>query len=176
MPNAMLNSVIGNVVATRQRLSAIRQRVGLESQGTQMRELAPSPPGGPANRPGAAQRAVAAEPDFDNFQISPDKQGAMLQQAQEFIDQYGEAQQGLIDKQRQSARPSQPSQPTTQRVSDQKLTRGLAPMAEFFRTNGRLPTPEELRSLTAAKILAEQLGRTPTDTEVELFLAKPPKV
>ena len=179
--NSLLPSVIGNVVAARQRLSAVRQRIGLEPQGTQMRELAPSPPTGPANRPGAAATAVRAplaqaEPDLENFQFPPELEQAMLAKARSFIEQNGAQQQSLIDQERANApRPTAPaSQPGRQAVNDPNVTRALAPLAVFFKENGRLPTPAELQTMATSRVLEERLGRKPTAIEAELFAEKPP--
>ena len=192
--NALLPSVIGNVIAARQRLSAVRQRVGLEarpqSQGTQVRELAPSPPTGPANRPGAALTAMQnqpnlqnrpgtaqGEPDLDNFQLPPEIEQAMLQKAKAFIDQHGENQQALMDKENANApQPTAPaSQPNRQSINDPNVTRGLAPLAKFFNENGRLPTPTELKVMTTNQMFHARFGRKPTETEAQLWLEKPPK-
>lgn len=180
MPSSLLPSVIGNVVANRQRLSQIRQRVGLEPSPQSLRELAPSPPQGPAQRPGAAQQAMTQEPDFDGFQIPADKQTAMLQQAGQFIEQFGAKQQEMIDREKQprglqKAGGGAQMPAPTQRITDQRIVRGLAPMAEFFRANGRLPSPDELRQLSITRMLTQQLGRAPTPTEIQLYLTKPPK-
>ena len=179
MPNNLLNSVIGNIVANRQRLSSIRQRIGLEPQGTQMRELAPSP------RQGASltkQSAEATAVQAALPQITPDRRGSMLQQVASFVDQYGEQQQQLIDQRK--PRPAAPAsrevvaagQEQGQIVRDQKTVRALAPLADFFRAHGRLPTVEELRTVTASRMLGQQLGRQPTDIETRLWLEKAPKV
>ena len=179
--NALLPSVIGNVIAARQRLSAVRQRVGLEarpqSQGTQVRELAPSPPTGPANKPGAALTAMQNEPALDNFQLPPEIEQAMLQKAKAFIDQHGENQQALMDKENANApQPTAPaSQPNRQSINDPNVTRGLAPLAKFFNENGRLPTPTELKVMTTNQMFHARFGRKPTETEAQLWLEKPPK-
>lgn len=62
-----MNSPVGNSVLQRQRLSAIRQRTGLESgrssmaPQSNMRSVAPSPEA-PANKPGAAIQTASSSP------------------------------------------------------------------------------------------------------------------
>lgn len=173
MATNLLPSYLGNVVATRDRLSAIRQRIGLEPSATQMRELAPSPRNGPANTT-SAQTAAVQEPDWSNIQIAPEKQQVMLTQAADFLQQFQPPQR------EQAAPPVSQPQPRSgrpsQTLNDQATVRAMAPLAEFFKVNGRLPNPNELRSIAAARMLEKQLGRKPTETEIQLFLSKPPKV
>lgn len=187
----LLPSVIGNVVNQRAKLSSIRQRIGLESgapksQGTQMRQLAPSPPGGPANKPGAAQQAVSqataadASPSGDNFdpesvKLPPEMEAQLRQKATEFLDQVGPDQQAQIDRERASQAPAAPQEGTAVVVDDERTKAALGPMADFFKKNGRLPTPEELGSLGARRELISDLGREPSETEVRLYMSKPPR-
>ena len=176
MGTPAVNSVIGNVTATRQRLSGIRQRIGLEPSPQTMRQLAPSPANGPADAPGAAMQAVAQGIPAQQPQAAPgqagggdDRRGAMLQKVQQFLDQVGPQQQQMIDQERQAANPQQAI------PANSVHAKALAPMADFFRQNGRLPNIEELRALSATRMLAEQIGRKPSDTELQLFMSKPPK-
>ena len=185
--NTSMPSYVANVTATRQRLSGIRQRLGLEPQGTGMRQLAPSPANGPANKPGAAVQAASAtmtpapaqapapqgQPEGggtpqSSIRQSPQYQD-MLAQVSQFIEQVGPQQQNMIDGMRQ-----QEIQKTTIKAGSPEA-QALAPLAKFFKENGRLPNPDELRQATAMDTLRTQLGREPTQTELQLWQAKPPK-
>lgn len=162
MPSSsLLPSVIGNVVAARQRLSSVRQRVGLEPSDKAMSAATP------------AQGAPAAAPDqgFDpmGHELHPDAQSGMLQKVQGFIDQYGQQQQDMIDQSGQDGGQGQV-------IEDQATLRALAPMADFFKENGRLPSPDELKSMAASNQLSQTLGRKPSDTEVSLWMEKPPRL
>ena len=172
-------------MAARQRLSAVRQRIGLEPQGTTMRQLAPSPPTGPANKPGAALQAMQPPAPINVQTTQPAQVAApvgqpisqhpayndMLQQTQAFLQQIGPGQQSLID----GARAAQQQSQATVIPADSPVAKALGPMAQFFKQNGRLPSPDELRNLSVSTQLEQQLGRSPTKTELELYLMKPPR-
>ena len=169
MPSSPIGSTLGNMVATRQRLSAIRQRLNLESpSGGKMRELAPSPANGPAPVRGHAQRAVQEEPDidFDNYPIPPEKESAMMERIQGWID---ENNNGIDD------RTEGGQSPKSQVISDERVTRALSPLASFFQQNGRMPSPEDLQQVAARRTVRERLGRDPTDDEVNLYMTPPDK-
>lgn len=173
MATSLMPSYLSNVVANRDRLSAIRQRIGLEPSANQMRELAPSPPNGPKQVTSPATAAVQATPNFDNLQIAPDKRQLMLTQAAEFLNQFKQQPPASAAAPVQAPPPANGRQ--TQIVRDQSTARAMAPLAAFFKERGRLPNPNELRAMAAARQLEVQLGRKPSDTEVQLFLTKPPK-
>lgn len=197
-------SVLANLTAQRARLSAVRQRLNLErptSQmpgGAPMRELAPSPPGGPAQRPGAQAQAVqgatniqaAPGQDVANIQLPPEIEQRMLQKIGTFINTYGAQQQGLADRERAAvsappatspapaaapapAGPPPPQQGAPAPEANALAARAVAPIVDFFRANGRLPSMEELRSVSASRLLQQQLGRPPTPDEVRLYLMQP---
>lgn len=58
-------------------------------------------------------------------------------------------------------------------IKEPKILRALEPLSTFFKENGRLPTADELQHLAAARELQKTLGRKPTETEVNLYRAKP---
>lgn len=168
--NTLLPSVLGNVVATRQRLSQARQRLGLEPSSPNLRELAPSPPNGPSfKRTAAATDAAQREPDFDNFQLAPEKRTSMEARAQQWLD---ENNNGIPDELEAD---STPAESTPQVVRDPALSQALTPLATFFKKNGRLPSVSELQQIRVDSDLEGQLGRTPTETERQLYLMKPPR-
>ena len=158
-----------------------------------MREIAPSPANGPANNPGPALQAASAtmtptpapapapqqtaapqaQPQggmADQLKQSPRYQ-EMLQQVSQFIDQVGPEQQNMIDQSRQQQQAAR-----QQKIpANSPEAQALAPLAKFFKSNGRLPTPDELRQVSAMDALRQQLGREPTQTELQLWVSKPPK-
>lgn len=184
--SSLLPSFIGNIAATRQRLANTRQQLRLEPNpqtAGKLQQLAPSPPTGPAmDNPGTGQTAVATQPqmqqpapqapaaefNLDSYQVPDEKRQMMLAKAQEFIDRIGPQQQQMIEQERAKS-------PGTQIVRDPKIINALSPLADFFKKNGRLPNPEELRAVAATRVLTQELGREPNDTEVRLYLAKPAK-
>ena len=190
--NATLGSYLGTLVEKRNKLSAIRQRLNMEQGpglpgGAAVRELAPSPPGGPAAAPNPAQAAGAFDPT--TMDIPPEKKQVMLAKIQEFIDQHGEQQQQLIDQSKQGA-PQGAAPPQGDVATAQALAQptartgakpakgdivqlGLRPLTEFYQATGRLPTPEEYRVLKAAALLRQQMGREPSQDEIRLYLSKP---
>lgn len=187
MPNSPLPSPIANMTRARQQMSAIRQQLSLEPSAASMRSVAPvGQPQAPAYAPGAAQQvmtAPAAMPQDDPnqpIQIPPEQRQELLDEIQGFIDQVAPQQQALIDQQRtdpQNVAPTGESSqdPPSQVIRDPKILRQLAPLTEFFNQNGRLPSLDELKSLAASRELHNTLGRDPTDTEVNLYRARPPK-
>ena len=189
--NTLLPSVVGNIQATRDKLSAVRQRIGLEPSGPMLKALAPSPPNGPAmDAPNPVAEAFnikpqtpaqttpvptqGQEPDYDNYQMNPDKRSQLAARAAEFMDMYGARQQSNIaDPRPEMGGPGGiPDQPH-EFISDPKLTQALAPMATFYNENGRLPTPAELHELKVDQLLTEELGRKPTATERRIYLMRP---
>lgn len=171
--NSLLPSYLGNITAQRQRLSAARQQLGLESKpGTGMKNVHPTPEA-PANKAGAAQQAVQAEFDYDSFIIPPEKEAAMLEKIQGWIDRNNN---GVDDRQEAAQTSATPKQPTgTTTAKDPRVAGALGPLASFFKQNSRLPDVDELRTMMASRELKEQLGREPTETEALLYRAKPPK-
>ena len=194
----MPESYLGTLATTRSKMSAIRQRLGLEtSNGTGLRELAPSPVNGPAPVRGHAQRAVQEQPEFDpdKYQLPPEKEQMMLSQIQAWID---ENNNGIDDRmeggaaaspnspaaaQVPAAAPAQPTpaaapaQPaaTTRVEGNGRVNAALSPMADFFKANGRMPTYEELQRQGAKREVAQVLGREPTDDEINLYMMAPAK-
>lgn len=192
----MPDSYLGNLATTRSKMSAIRQRLGLESSaGTGLRELAPSPVNGPAPVRSAAQRAVQEQPDFDpdKYQIPPEKEQLMLSQIQAWID---ENHNGIDDRQESggaasSANPAVqpiPAAPPEQQATpaaapaqaptlnnDPRVNGALSPVADFFKANGRMPTYEELQRQGAKREVTQVLGREPTDEEINLYMMAPAK-
>lgn len=179
MPGSPLSSYLGNITSQRQKLSAVRQRLGLEPSSPTLRELAPSPPNGPSfKRIDAGTDATEQLPqemfDPNNHQI-PD---AQRQQMLAMIDQHLASQQQQQQPEQpapgQPMPPGAPQQGMTQ-VTDQRTLDALAPLADFFKENGRMPNPEELKNAAAANQLKQTLGRQPTNTETALYRAPPPK-
>lgn len=185
--NSLLPSVLGNVAAQRQRLSAARQMLGLESAPGRdgMRPIAPINPEGPANVPGAAKQAVQQQPDYSNFTLPPEQETAMLQQISDHLHkrdaaaaqpQQAQAPAPAPAPQQAPQQAPQAPAPAPQSAQDQQALQGaLGPFAQFFKENGRMPNVEDLKSMMAARQLEEQLGRKPTDTEIQLYRSKPPK-
>lgn len=185
MPSPTINSPIGNAVLQRQRLSAVRQRVGLEPQGTQMRQLAPSPPMGPANKPGTAQQAM---------QFTPERKAAMTNAMRSFVQQIPFATEA--NRQEWDPKPKEkpvlnndlppvhdqpkapPQQPPTPPETISQPPAPAPPRSEG--THAPLPVPPQVEHLRkreiakqAAMELEVRLGRKPTVTELKLFLEKP---
>lgn len=185
--NTLLPSVIGNIQATRDKISATRQRIGLEPSAGVLRALAPSPPEGAdmdkpsivadafkLSTPSQTTPAPTNEPNYDNYQMHPDKRSALLSQASEFMDQYGGQQQSNIhDPRPEMGGPGGVPDNTSDYINDPKLTEALQPLATFYHTNGRLPTPAELHDIKVTRLLADELGREPTATEKRIYLMKP---
>lgn len=176
MPTQAFNSVIGNAVAQRKKLQVIRQATGLEPNAN-LKQVAPSPSAGPANNPGAAQQVVSQEPEFDptTHVLAPDKQSKMLEHIQGWID---ENHNGVDDRQEGAAMQGNASAPPAN-MDNEHVPPGaqaaLAPIAEFYKQNGRMPTSEELRNQATANLLQAQLGRPPTPTEIQIYQQKPEK-
>lgn len=166
--NSLLPSVLGNAISTRQRLSAVRQRLGLEPSSPNLRELAPSPPNGPSfKRAGAGADSMQTEPDFSGFQLPDDQREAMHQMVRQHRTADGQAV--VSDAEMQQA-------PSPVHVSqDPKLAQAFKPMADFFQANGRIPNMEELAQIRAKGQLEQDLGREATPSEVSIYRAKPPK-
>ena len=166
------SSTLGNLVAQRQKLSGIRQRLGLESGpgSAGMRELAPSPASGPAPVRGHAMAATQDQPDMswlDNHQLDPEKENKMLDNIQGWID----ANNNGIDDRTEGSSPEQQGA----KVDDPRAMAALSPLADFYRENGRLPNMEELQHRGATNQVKAQLGRDPTPDEVNLYRQQPPK-
>lgn len=185
-----MDSTLSHLAASRAAVSKTRQNFRLESDpkvqaaaGGNMRPIAP--PTIPANKPGAAQKTVQDDIDYDNFQLKPEKEMAMLSRIQQFIDRNGN---GIDDRQEGSApqpaaAPAQPvntppapvAPPTAAAPQDPRVAAALTPVREFFTANGRLPTPEELSLVAATRQLKAQLGRDPTESEIMLYRTAPPR-
>ena len=171
--NSLLPSYLGNVTAQRQRLSQSRQALGLESKpGTGMKNVHPTPEA-PANKQGAAMQAVQDDFDYDGFVVPPEKEAAMLEKVQGWIDKNNN---GIDDRQEAQQKSETPPQPTgRQVVKDASVQGALGPFAGFFKDKGRLPSADELRNMVASRQLKDTLGRDPSETETLLYRAKPPK-
>lgn len=185
----MPESYLGNLAMTRNKMSAVRQRLGLETtSGAGMRELAPSPVNGPANVRSHAQRAMQEQPDFDydNYQIPPEKEAKMLSQIQGWIDENNNG----VDDRKEAAQaaapgapapapmaPPVPAAPATASAAapPARVAAALTPIAEFYKANGRMPTPEELQRQAAKREVSVTLGREPTDDEILLYMTAPAK-
>lgn len=200
MPTNVMSSVLGNLVAQRAKIGQVRQRLNLESGpsmpgGASVRRLAPSPQQ-PAQATSAATEAV-------QFQIPPEKREKMLGVISQFLDQWGEQQQGLADQERTSqevpvspgAPPAGGAAPPTEyraappgeggapiemaaapkpRAGGGGLAqRAASPIVEFYDATGRLPSMEEVRVMTAYNLLTRKLGRDPSQDEVRLYLLPP---
>lgn len=160
-----------------------------------MRPVAPSPPNGPdMDKTNPAAEAVGGNAAMDESLFDPTKNpianhpnyDKMAQAVQKFMD---ENKNGIDDRQEagnvpQGANAAESPQPANEMgaaqqlpslVGDPRAQAALAPLTEFFKTNGRLPDPEELKNMAAQRELTTVLGREPTKEEVMLFRAKPPK-
>lgn len=192
----MPESYLGTLATTRNKMSAIRQRLGLEtSNGTGLRELAPSPANGPAPVRSAAQRAVQEQPDFDpdKYQIPPEKEQKMLGMIQAWIDENNNGIDDRVEAAAASpaspaatqvpatAAPEQatpaaaPAQAPTKVAGDPRVNGALSPLADFFKANGRMPSYEELQRQGAKREVMNVLGREPTDEEINLYMMAPAK-
>lgn len=183
MPSPSSSSAIANLVSARRKVSATRQAVGLEidpkvqqAANANLQPVAPSPANGPAYKVGPQQAAVAGQavpqdpstasafvphPDM----IPQDKHDSMLAMVMQHFNGQSPTP---------AAPPAGPAG-KTQRVADPAITAGLAPLADFFQENGRLPSADELKNIQAAAQLKMQLGRAPNALETQLYMAKPPK-
>jgi hypothetical protein len=169
--NSLLPSVLGNVTAARDRVSAVRQRLGLEMGSQQMRPVHPSPEA-PADKPGAAIKTAASTPkppkaekpsdrlpptpedddwDWENAPLAPDKEVRMLAKLQDFIDKNNN---GIDDRVEAAAQaPKDGASPTPkdsagrQKLKDPLISKALAPFKEFYMQTGRMPTIDDLRKM-----------------------------
>ena len=160
--NNALPSYLGNVVAARQKLSAVRQRLSLEPsmQAGHLQAIAPSPPeGADMDKKGAAISAVSAPQEIDPTMFDPTanpitknpKYEQMASAVQTFLD---ENNNGIDDRAEPlAAAPQPPNDPagagaaTGSLVNDPRMISALQPMTNFFKQNGRLPSIDELREM-----------------------------
>ena len=183
MPGNVSPSPLANIVAARDRMSKVRQRIGLETTArggpnSAMRSIMPLSPRSPKQDVMSAQEAAV----LNVAQLPSDRESAMLSRVGQFISEHGAQQQALLDQERaapaaRTASPTSPPSPpqgAAPAPATQRL-QGIAmrPIAAFFRRMGRLPTPEELQQESVRSRLAETLGREPTPTETQLYLSKP---
>lgn len=169
-----LSSYLGNLTTSRQRLSAVRQRLKLEpdpkAAGGSMRPVAPSPPeGADMDKKSSAQAAVQEDEfDIDGWTPPDGMDDEMMTIIQESFKQ---------NMPQPEAQPSNTPNPPAKTVpGGERVNAALAPLSEFFNKNGRIPDPEELKNMAASRALVDMLGREPTQQEVDLYRASPPKV
>lgn len=182
MPTQAFNSVIGNAVAQRKKLAVIRQSTGLEPNAN-LKQVAPSPANGPANKPGAAQQAMQPQQGLDpaTYQHPPEQTAAMLAMIQQHLAKQAPQQQQGAPVDPNQADPSNvanagatPQNPQAGQVPPSAQA-ALAPIADFYKQNGRLPTAQELKDQAATNLLQQQLGRPPTPTELAVYQQQPQK-
>lgn len=148
MPGSGINSAIGNMVAQRAKLSKIRQSVGLEQSAQQRKATATT-----------QQQAPFVDTfDYANHQLDPAKLDKMHQMASD----YHYAQDAAA-----SGTPQVTAKPNS------SLDKAMAPIASYFKENGRMPNSEELKTHMVKSEAKAQLGRDATPQELELFVAKP---
>lgn len=158
------------MVGARRRLSAARQALGLET----------SP----------AQRAAAAKPakeqpwvdefNYDAHQLDPVKDAAMVQSASDYHYAQDAMQAPAESPQMSGQAPAPPANTPAAPASSAAVPKpnpsmdaAMAPIASYFKENGRMPNTTELQTHMMKSQARAQLGREPTPEELSLFVAKP---
>lgn len=173
-------SYLAALATSRRKMSATRQALSLENspqvQRGQMQPLAPSPPEGAdmdksSPMKDAVQNSTFEVPDDWDFpEMQRDEIRGMVRQ--HLIDTDGD---GVGDTPAPAQPQTPPSNTPNPPQTDARANAALAPLTDFFRQNGRIPNPEELKDMAAKRSLTDSLGRAPTDQEVMLYRATPPK-
>lgn len=198
MPASGYASPMANLIAKRAQLAAVRQKIGMEgSNDAPQANIIPASPTPPSQPPravvgpqaqavmGTAPQATAGpaggnpmpqmapighpqqgflpvppEPEEGQAMpavptdMHPDHRSQMLAQVGQFLDKHGPRQQSMMDSER--------------RMSGGTTPTGN-PIKDFQMQMGRVPTPHEALVLGAQNRLREQLGRDPSDQELEAY-------
>lgn len=153
------SSAIANMISQRAKLSAVRQRMGLETSPAEARARA---------KP-AKEEPFVDTFDYEGHQLDPAKLEKMHQMASDHL----YSLESNPPEMAPADNAPSPSAPAATTKPSPSVDAAMAPIASFFKENGRMPNSEELSTHMMKSQAKQQLGREPTAEELSLYVAKP---